>query len=181
MASEQVTPFHPFSAGRAAHPSGAKDEIVDLALWKEHQHPKRRVGQGPEGISSLRARGPERLSRTSAVTTGVRRAPGPTDLWPGTAGRAPNGRLNSKWGDVIRPSKYQRTVRRGKRRFLRWRSLLLIPGHAGRASRGLSRRGRCFSGERKLRGQMGRLVASTPRRSDSAEIRGGLLLCGRSR
>ena len=28
---------------------------------------------------------------------------------------------------------------------------------------------------------MGRLVASTPRRPDSAEIRGGLLLCGRSR
>ena len=102
MASEQVTPFDPSSAGRAAHPSGAKDEIVDLALWKEHQHPKRPGRAGPRAILVVTRRGLKRLSRTSAVTIGVRRAPGPTDLWPGTAGRAPNGRLNSKWGDVIR-------------------------------------------------------------------------------
>jgi hypothetical protein len=60
------------------------------------------VGRDPERISSLRVCDLKRLSQTSAVTVGVRRAPGPTGLWPGTAGRAPNGRLNSKWGDLIR-------------------------------------------------------------------------------
>ena len=41
MASEHVTPFHPPSAAWGAHPSGVKDEIVDLAIWREHNHPKR--------------------------------------------------------------------------------------------------------------------------------------------
>ena len=77
-------------------------------------------------------------------------------------------------------SKYQRATRRRKRRFLRWRSLLLVPGLLV-VLLGVSLVGAAVSpGNVEFRGQMGRLVASAPRRSDSAEIRGGLLLCGRS-
>ena len=48
MPSEQATPFHPFSAVWGARPSGVKDEIVDLAIWKERHHSKRGGRAGPQ-------------------------------------------------------------------------------------------------------------------------------------
>ena len=102
MVCDQVTHLHPSSAQWGAHSSGVKDEIVDLAVWKDHHQPKR---PGQVGLREDLAWKRCRPAPDSVDVGGDGRRP-PISLARPARARvslaAPNGRLNSKWGDVIR-------------------------------------------------------------------------------
>jgi hypothetical protein len=181
MVCDKVTRLHPSSAQWGAHLSSIKDEIVELAVWKDHHQPKRpgqvgfredltwkRCGPAPESIDvgGDDRRPPMSLARPARarVLSGACR----------TGASIANG--GTPFGEQISKSYSAAEAPVPALAFA-----VAGPGSPGRAARGLPGGRRRFSGQRKFRGQMGRLVASTPCRPDGTEIRRALLLCHRPR